>query len=103
MSVSKERETAVPAVPAGTGAPASAGRCRPWCTSTNSSDPVVLSSGPDTDPALPGAVAALAARSAGRIIVLRFDQKSWPDVTGFLVQAERTGVRACVLNPVWTL
>jgi hypothetical protein len=71
-------------------------------TSTNSSDPAVLSSGPNTDPALPGAVAALAARSAGRTIVLRFDQKSWPDVTGFLVQAERTGVRACVLNPVWT-
>ena len=36
------------------------------------------------------------------MIVLRFDQKSWPDVTGFLVQAERTGVRACVVNPVWT-
>jgi hypothetical protein len=71
-------------------------------TSTNSSDPAVLSSGPDTDPALPGAVAALASRSPSRTIVLRFDQKSWPDVTGFLVQAERTRVRACVLNPVWT-
>ena len=71
-------------------------------TSTNSSDPAVLSSGPNTDPALPGAVSALAARSAGRMIVLWFDQPSWPDVTGFLVQAERTGVRACVLNPVWT-
>ena len=71
-------------------------------TSTNSSDPAVLSSGPDTDPALAGAVAAVAARSAGRMIVLRLDQPSWPDVTGFLVQAERTGVRACVANPVWT-
>ena len=71
-------------------------------TSTNSSDPAVLSSGPDTDAALPGAVTVLAGRAAGRMIVLRFDQKSWPDVTGFLVQAERTGVRACVLNPVWT-
>jgi len=71
-------------------------------TSTDSSDPVVLSSGPDTDAALPGAVSALAARAGGRTIVLRFDQKSWPDVTGFLVQAERTGVRACVLNPIWT-
>ncbi len=68
-------------------------------TSTNSSDPAVLSSGPDTDPALPGAVAALAARAGGRTIVLRFDFPSWPDVTGFLVQAERTGVRACVANP----
>jgi hypothetical protein len=71
-------------------------------TSTNSSDPAVLSSGPDTDPALPAAVAAVAARAGGRMIVLRFDQKAWPDVTGFLVQAERTGVRACVANPVWT-
>lgn len=68
-------------------------------TSTNSSDPAVPSSGPDTDPALPGAVAALAARAGGRMIVLRFDYQSWPDVTGFLVQAERTGVRACVANP----
>lgn len=71
-------------------------------TSTNSSDPAMLSSGPDTDPALPGAVAALAARSDGRMAVLRFDQPSWPDITGFLVLAERTGVRVCVLNPIWT-
>ena len=63
----------------------------------------MLSSGPDTDPALPGAVAALAARADGRMIVLRFDYRSWPDVTGFLVQAERTGVRACVANPASTL
>ena len=72
-------------------------------TSTNSSDPAVLGSGPNTDAALPGAVTALAARSAGRMIVLRFDHEDWPDVTGFLVQAERTGVRACVANPVWTV
>jgi len=72
-------------------------------TSTNSSDPAVPSSGPDTDPALPGAVAALTARAGGRMIVLRFDYRSWPDVTGFLVQAERTGVRACVADPASTL
>ena len=71
-------------------------------TSTNSSDPAVLTSGQDTDPALPGAVSALAARSGGRMIVLRFDPQFWGDVTGFLVQAERTGVRACVANPVYT-
>jgi hypothetical protein len=70
-------------------------------TSTNSSDPAVAGSGHDTDPALPGMVSALAARSGGRMIVLRFDHDSWPDVTGFLVQAERTGVRACVPNPIW--
>jgi hypothetical protein len=72
-------------------------------TSTNSSDPAVASSGPDTDPALPGTVAALAARAGGRMIVVRFDYRSWPDVTGFLVQAERTGVRACVANPASAL
>ncbi len=72
-------------------------------TSTNSSDPAVPSSGPDTDPALPRAVAALAARAGGRMVVLRFDYHSWPDVTGFLVQAERTGVRACVADPASTL
>jgi hypothetical protein len=36
------------------------------------------------------------------MIVLRFDHDSWGEVTGLLVQAERTGVRACVANPVWT-
>ncbi len=72
-------------------------------TSTNSSDPAVLSSGPDTDAALPGAVAAVAARSHGRMIVIRLYHDSWPDMTGFLIQAERTGVRACVLNPTWTV
>ncbi len=72
-------------------------------TSTNSSDPAVLSSGPNTDPALPAAVAALAARSGGRTIVVRFDRRTWPDVTGFLVRAERTGVRACAADPKWSV
>jgi hypothetical protein len=68
-------------------------------TSTTSSDPAVASSGQDTDAALPGAVSTLAARSGGRMIVLRLDPQFWGDATGFLVQAERTGVRACVANP----
>ncbi len=63
----------------------------------------MLSSGPDTDAALPGAVAAVAARSHGRMIVIRLYHDSWPDMTGFLIQAERTGVRTCVLNPTWTV
>jgi hypothetical protein len=71
-------------------------------TSTNSSDTAVVTSPPDTDPALPGIVSALAVRSDGRMIVLRFDHNSWPDITGFLVQAERSGVRACVADPAWT-
>jgi hypothetical protein len=71
-------------------------------TSTNSSDPAVPTSGQDTDSALPGAVSALAARSGGRMIVLRLNSQFWGDATGFLVQAERTGVRACVADPVYT-
>jgi hypothetical protein len=71
-------------------------------TSTTSSDPAVPSSGQDTDAALPGAVSTLAARSGGRMIVLRLDPQFWGDATGFLVQAERTGVRACVANPEYT-
>jgi len=71
-------------------------------TSTNSSDPAVATSGQDTDSALPAAVSALAARSGGHMIVLRLKHQFWGDVTGFLVQAERTGVRACVADPVYT-
>ena len=55
-----------------------------------------------TDPALPGAVRAVAAQADGKTVVIRFNHDAWPDVTGFLVQAERTGVRACVQNPAWT-
>jgi hypothetical protein len=71
-------------------------------TSTNSSDPAVATSGQDTDSALPAAVSTLAARSGGHMIVLRLKHQFWGDVTGFLVQAERTGVRACVADPVYT-
>ena len=56
----------------------------------------------DTDAALPRAVQAVAAQAGGRTIVIRFNHNAWVDVTGFLVQAERTGVRACVANPAWT-
>src|SRR4029077_2051890 len=56
----------------------------------------------ETDPALPGAVRAVAAQADGKTVVIRFNHNAWADVTGFLVQAERTGVRACVQNPAWT-
>jgi hypothetical protein len=56
----------------------------------------------DTDAALPHAVQAVAAQAGGRTMVIRFNHNAWVDVTGFLVQAERTGVRACVQNPTWT-
>jgi hypothetical protein len=55
-----------------------------------------------TDPALPGAVRAVAAQAGGKTVVIRFNHDAWADVAGFLVQAERTGVRACVQNPGWT-
>jgi hypothetical protein len=55
----------------------------------------------DTDAALPHAVQAVAARAHGRTVVIRFNHNSWVDVTGFLVQAERTGVRACVQDRNW--
>jgi hypothetical protein len=55
-----------------------------------------------TEAALPHAVSVVAGRAHGRMIVVHFDHNAWQDVTGFLVQAERTGVRACVANPYWT-
>jgi hypothetical protein len=54
----------------------------------------------DIDEALPGAVAALAARAPGKTIVLTIDHPAWVQTTGFLVQAERTGVPVCV-NDSW--
>jgi hypothetical protein len=63
--------------------------------------PATAVSTQDTDAALPHAVQAVAAQAHGRIIVVRFDHDAWVDVTGFLVQAERTGVRACVEDRSW--
>ena len=56
----------------------------------------------DDDAGLPHAVAALAARAHGREIVLSITHPAWVDTTGFLVQAERTHVRACVNSAYWT-
>jgi hypothetical protein len=71
-------------------------------TSTSYSDPgAPWMSPPDTDALVPGAVATLAARSPGQTLVLNLDHNAWEDLTGFLVQAERTGVRACVDDPHW--
>jgi len=71
-------------------------------TSTTHTDPADLSTGADTDPALPAGVARMAVLAAGRPVVLRLAQHdAWPAMTGVLVQAERTGVRACVADPGW--
>jgi hypothetical protein len=56
----------------------------------------------DIDQSLPQVVAALAARAPGKTIVLHIDHPAWVETTGFLVQAERTGVRACLDEPWFT-
>ena len=56
----------------------------------------------DIDEALPQVVATLAARAHGTTIVLHIDHSAWVETTGFLVQAERTGVRACLDDPWFT-
>jgi hypothetical protein len=53
----------------------------------------------DIDLALPRVVATLAARAPGQMIVLHVDHPAWVETTGFLVQAERSGVRACLDDP----
>jgi hypothetical protein len=57
--------------------------------------------GPVGDPSLPAGVARTAALAAGRYAVLSFPHAAWPAITGILVQAERTGVPACVAAPAW--
>ena len=64
--------------------------------------PGMRTSTEDTDAGLPHAVAALAARSPGREIVLSIQHPAWIDTTGFFVQAERAHVRACLDGPYWT-
>jgi hypothetical protein len=54
-----------------------------------------------TDPTLAAGTAFLAAKADGRPLVFRFGNGAWPAITGLLVQAERTGVTACVADPSW--
>jgi hypothetical protein len=56
----------------------------------------------DIDLALPRVVSALAARTPGQTIVLHIDHPAWVETAGFLVQAERSGVRACLDDPWFT-
>jgi hypothetical protein len=57
--------------------------------------------GPIADPSLPAGVARIGALAGGRYAVISFPQDAWPAITGILVQAERTGVPACVADPKW--
>ena len=56
----------------------------------------------DIDESLPQVVATLAARAPGRTVVLHIDHPAWVETTGFLVQAERSGVKACLDDPWFT-
>jgi hypothetical protein len=56
----------------------------------------------DIDESLPGVVATLAARAPGQMVVLHIDHPAWVETTGFLVQAERSGVKACLDDPWFT-
>lgn len=53
----------------------------------------------DNEPALAPAMAALAARAPGRLIVLQVAPVTSIDAGGLVMQAERSGVRACLAGP----
>lgn len=57
----------------------------------------------DDEPALSAAVGDLAGLAPGRPLVLSIDSGTWSDVTGFLVLAERRGIRACVVGQKWSV
>jgi hypothetical protein len=71
-------------------------------TSTGYVDPERHSGTSATDPGIAGAVTAVARQAHGKVIVIYLYHNAWPSVTGFLVQAERSGVRACVRSASWT-
>jgi hypothetical protein len=54
-------------------------------------------------PQLPETVRTLAATRSDpqQTIVLDFDHDAWPEAVGVLVEAQRQGVRACVLDASW--
>jgi len=54
------------------------------------------------DPGLPNAVRQVAADAHGATVVIYLKQLAWPSMTGFVVQAERTGVPVCLADPWWT-
>lgn len=53
----------------------------------------------DNEPALVAATANLASRDPGRPIILHTAPNGQPDALGLVLQAERTGVRACLSGP----
>jgi len=53
----------------------------------------------DDVPALPSAVASVAAQAHGQRLVLDVNSDAWPQALGFILQAERTNVRFCLTDP----
>jgi hypothetical protein len=70
-------------------------------TSINHTDPGDLTTGANTDPALPAGVARMAGLAGGRPMVVRLSHQAWPEMTGILVQSERMGVTACLADAGW--
>ena len=70
---------------------------------TEHADPVNLSTGPDRRPVAsrPASRGSAAIAADGCAVLLRLAHNAWPAITGILVQAERTGVTACVADPGW--
>jgi hypothetical protein len=56
----------------------------------------------DINESLPSAVTSLAAYAPGQILAIEVNHMVWPQAVGFLLQAERTGVKACLVDPWYT-
>jgi hypothetical protein len=57
------------------------------------------------DPALPAMVSALRdapARQGRPVRIVRFSHDAWPQMTGFVVAAQRDGLRVCIDGNEWT-
>jgi hypothetical protein len=72
-------------------------------TSITSSDPEVPVRPPTgTEPQMAEAVQLLAKDAHGKPIVIFLAHSAWVDMTGFLIEAERTNVTACVAQEYYT-
>lgn len=72
-------------------------------TTTAAADPEAPVRPPSgTEPKMATAVSLLAKEARGKPIVIYLQHTAWTEMTGFLIQAERTGVTACVAQP-WYL
>jgi hypothetical protein len=56
----------------------------------------------DINESLPAAVTSVAALNPGHPIAIEVDHTVWPQAVGFLLQAERSGIKACLVDPWYT-